>query len=186
LPHVIALRTGSSPVPPAMPEPNVTIAPARRDELPEIQRLAGIVWRGHYPGIITNAQIEYMLERGYSLPALQRLADTPGYRFDLLKVDGMPVGFAAYCPDTLPAAMKLDRIYLLPERHGQGLGRRLIDHVAAEARAAGCTTLILRVNKGNATAIAFYRRAGFAIRESMVDDIGSGFVMDDYVMARPL
>jgi diamine N-acetyltransferase len=169
-----------------MSEPNVTIESARRDELPQIQRLAGIIWRGHYPGIITDAQIEYMLERGYSLPALQRLADTPGYRFDLMKVDGTPVGFASYFPAAEPATMKLDRIYLLPECHGQGLGRRLIDHVAAVARAAGCTTLILTVNKGNAKAIAFYGRVGFTIREATVVDIGSGFVMDDYVLVRPL
>jgi len=169
-----------------MPEPTITIEPARRDELPEIQRLAGVIWRGHYPGIITNAQIEYMLERGYSLPALQRLADTPGYRFDLLKVDGTPVGFASYFPAAEPATMKLDRIYLLPECQGKGLGRRLIDHVAEAAQAAGFAKLILTVNKGNAKAIAFYGRVGFQIREAAVFDIGSGFVMDDYVLERTL
>ena len=169
-----------------MSDPFVTIEPARRDELPEIGRLAGVIWRSHYPGIIAAAQIEYMLERGYSLPALERLADRPGYRFELLRVDGTPVGFVGYFPAAEPATMKLDRIYVLPERHGQGLGRRLIEHVAAAARAAGCTSLILTVNRGNAKAIAAYRRAGFDIRESTVLDIGGGFVMDDYVMARPL
>jgi GNAT superfamily N-acetyltransferase len=169
-----------------MPEPTIVIEPARRDELPEIRRLAGLIWRSHYPGIITDAQIEYMLERGYAQPALERLAATEGYRFELLRVDGTAVGFAGYGPAAVPATMKLDRIYLLPEYHGQGLGRRLIDHVAEAARAAGCTSLILTVNKGNAKAIAAYRRAGFEIREAAVFDIGGGFVMDDYVMARPL
>jgi len=44
--------------------------------------------------------------------------------------------------------------------------------------------VVLAVNKKNAKAIAAYRKHGFAIRESAVTDIGSGFVMDDYVMAK--
>jgi len=31
-----------------------------------------------------------------------------------------------------------------------------------------------------------YEKHGFAIRESVVVDIGGGFVMDDFVMARSL
>ena len=75
---------------------------------------------------------------------------------------------------------------MLPELHGQGLGRRLIEHVAAQARADGATTLVLNVNKRNASAIAAYRRCGFAVREEVVVDIGGGYVMDDYVMAKAL
>ncbi|MEO8488040.1 MAG: hypothetical protein ABI585_17060, partial [Betaproteobacteria bacterium] len=46
--------------------------------------------------------------------------------------------------------------------------------------------LVLNVNKRNAKAIAAYRACGLATREDVVVDIGGGFVMDDYVMAKPL
>jgi RimJ/RimL family protein N-acetyltransferase len=46
--------------------------------------------------------------------------------------------------------------------------------------------LILSVNKRNTKAITAYKRNGFAIVESVVTDIGGGFVMDDYVMAKEL
>jgi ribosomal protein S18 acetylase RimI-like enzyme len=46
--------------------------------------------------------------------------------------------------------------------------------------------LILQVNKRNEKAIKLYRRAGFAVREEIVVDIGGGFVMDDYVMEKRL
>jgi ribosomal protein S18 acetylase RimI-like enzyme len=52
--------------------------------------------------------------------------------------------------------------------------------------AAGCTTLILAVNKRNEKAIAAYRKQGFAVRDSVCVDIGNGFVMDDFIMAKPL
>ena len=42
------------------------------------------------------------------------------------------------------------------------------------------------MNKHNAAAIAAYRNCGFVTREEVVVDIGNGFVMDDYVMAKPL
>jgi hypothetical protein len=42
------------------------------------------------------------------------------------------------------------------------------------------------VNKANARAIMAYKRNGFVITESVITDIGGGFVMDDYVMAKDL
>ena len=40
----------------------------------------------------------------------------------------------------------------------------------------------LTVNKGNKRAIRAYEKSGFSITESVVTDIGHGFVMDDYIM----
>lgn len=36
------------------------------------------------------------------------------------------------------------------------------------------------------SAIAAYRKYGFTVREEVVQDIGGGFVMDDYIMEKPL
>ena len=50
----------------------------------------------------------------------------------------------------------------------------------------GANRLVLNVNKRNEKAIRAYRRNGFTIVESEKIDIGNGFVMDDYVMAKEL
>ena len=46
--------------------------------------------------------------------------------------------------------------------------------------------LVLNVNKNNDRAISAYVRNGFVVREAVVVDIGGGFVMDDYIMAKRL
>ena len=61
-----------------------------------MQRLAGVIWRAHYPGIITPAQIDYMLERGYALDVLGGFLARPDRGLELAKVDGELAGFAAW------------------------------------------------------------------------------------------
>ena len=169
-----------------MVETSIEIRTARRDELPVVQRLAHVIWRAHYPGIITVEQIDYMLARGYALEVLEEFLGRPDRGLELGAIDGEPMGFAAwYVTDDLEEA-KLDKLYVLQARQRLGLGGKLLGRVAELARGAHATKLILNVNKHNAQAIRAYERHGFAIRAAVVNDIGNGFVMDDYVMAKHL
>jgi GNAT superfamily N-acetyltransferase len=160
------------------------IVRAKEEHLPAISELAGVIWRACYPGVITHAQIDYMLARMYALDVLRDEIHSQGIRYDCLLVDGKPAGFASYGPTSEPGVMKLHKLYLLPEMHGRGLGSRLLQHVEREIRAGAGRRLILSVNKRNARAIAAYQRNGFVTADSVVTDIGGGFVMDDYIMAK--
>jgi len=165
---------------------NTQIVRATEADLPAISGLAGVIWRACYPRIITTEQIDYMLARMYSLDVLREEIRSQGIRYDCLLVDGKLAGFASYGPAAKPGVMKLHKLYLLPELHGHGLGSRLLQHVEREVRAGAGRRLILSVNKRNTRAIAAYQQNGFRIVESVVTDIGGGFVMDDYVMAKEL
>ncbi len=96
------------------------------------------------------------------------------------------MGFAAWYRADEPATSKLDKLYVLVEYQQRGIGRRLIEHVESAARADGAASLILNVNKHNTGAISAYEKCGFSVRVAVVVDIGQGFVMDDYVMAKRL
>ena len=157
---------------------------ATEADLPAISELAGVIWHACYPGIITTEQIDYMLARMYSLEVLHDGIRSRGSRYDQLLVNGKLAGFASYGPTAQPDATKLHKLYLLQELHGRGLGSLLLQHVEREARTAGARRLILSVNKRNTKAIAAYQRNGFVVVDSLITDIGGGFVMNDYVMAK--
>ena len=161
------------------------ISAAGEKDAPEIARLAGIIWRECYPGIISHEQIDYMLARMYDIEVLrQEMRD--GIRFDLLLVNNAAAGFSSYGRIEPPEVIKLHKLYLLPALHGRGLGTLLLKHCERESRAMGARRLILNVNKRNTGAIRAYERNGFNIVESVVAGIGGDFVMDDYVMRKEL
>jgi ribosomal protein S18 acetylase RimI-like enzyme len=155
-------------------------------DLPAVAELAGVIWRKYYLGIISVEQIEYMLSRGYSLAALRRFITEEGAGLDLAYLGETLAGFAAYYRPDTSHELKLDKLYVHHDFRGLGIGRSLIASAEAAAIAQQRTTLILNVNKNNVQAIRVYERNEFSVREAVVVDIGGGFVMDDYVMAKQL
>ena len=166
------------------PAEQVQIVRATEEHLPALAELAGAIWRQHYPGIISSAQIEYMLAKMYSLATLQEEIRSKGIRFERLLVNARFVGFASYGPTAEVGVMKLHKCYLLPEMHGHGYGSLLLQHCEREGRKLGAKRFILAVNKHNTKAVTAYRRNGFTVTESVITDFGASFVMDDYIMAK--
>ena len=164
----------------------LTIVPAGLEDLPVISALAPEIWRYAYEGILSAAQIDYMLNWMYS-PEKLRTDYKEGVKFRLIKHQEKAVGFFAYfeCPENR-SVLKLDKLYLSPAFHGQGVGQMVLDHLSGCASDAGYTALKLNVNKANKRAVTAYTRNGFKKKESVKVDIGSGFFMDDYVMEKKL
>ena len=165
---------------------SATIVPATAANLPALAELAGVIWRACYPGIISSAQIEFMLARMYAPETLLEEMLSREIRFYRLLAAERFTGFASIGPTDAADVMKLHKLYLLPELHGRGLGSLLLEHCQTEARRLGARRLILAVNKRNTRALAAYQRNGFAVIESVVTEIGGGFVMDDFIMVKNL
>ncbi|MSU63172.1 MAG: GNAT family N-acetyltransferase [Pedosphaera sp.] len=133
--------------------------------------------------MISTEQIDYMLRLMYSPERLNKDLEL-GIIYELALHKEKPCGYLAleYQPATSTAM--LHKLYLLPELHGLGYGHAMLLHVSSLARSMSATEILLRVNQANGRAIQAYRRAGFSIKDSVRDDIGSGFVMDDFLMAK--
>ena len=163
---------------------SATVRKIGTEELPVVIDLARRIWNGYYPGIISQAQIDYMLAVWYDESAMRREMTGRGVVYALIEDQGRPVGYIGFETQPASSVLFLSKLYVLPEEHGKGLGRLGLEWVREQARARGDTVLRLRVNKNNAAAIRAYLRAGFQFAEDICSDIGNGFVMDDYLMER--
>ncbi len=163
----------------------ISFQTAGPDDVETIRGLAGTIWRTCYPEVIPVEQIEYMLAWMY---APHRIAGemARGVTYELAVDDGEPVGYLAHEPMADGTARHLNKLYLLPRLHGQGHGQAMLRHVMDSAEAAGAQALELRVNRANHRAVRAYLRAGFTVTDERCVDIGSGFVMDDFIMRCPL
>lgn len=164
------------------------ISQATVADLPLIRDVALRTWPATFGAILSPSQISYMLDMMYSPDALQKQVQALGHVFLLAKDSETAecFGFTSYELDYKgDAVTKIHKIYLLPSSQGKGVGRLLIDDVAERARQHGNTRLSLNVNRFN-KAVTFYERMGFAVVGQENIDIGNGFLMEDFVMEKPL
>jgi diamine N-acetyltransferase len=162
----------------------IAIAPLCEDDIEMLCTLARTVWRAHYPPIIGTTQTEYMLAQRYDPAAIAEELTRADVWWDTLSEDGRMVAFASCLSIVAEQALKLDKLYVHPERQRRGYGGALLEHVCERAARMRYRKVVLAVNKRNVKAIDAYRKYGFEISDAVVKDIGSGFVMDDYVMEK--
>jgi len=156
---------------------------ASPDDIPLIRELTFRVWPQTYAAIISQQQIDYMLDMMYSETSLQKQMQE-GARFIFVYDDTEPVGFAAY-QEMQPGVYKLHKIYILASQQGKGTGRFVIDHIINDIKQKGATALQLQVNRHN-KARNFYEKLGFTVIEEADFEIGNGYFMNDYIMEKKI
>lgn len=151
-------------------------------ELSIIQDLAKTIWPVAYKAILSKEQLDYMLNRFYSLEALKEQLEIKKHSFYIVEDENKkPLGFVSYELDCEPQKTKIHKIYVLPETQGTGIGKKLFQLVKNQAKIANQSAIFLNVNKYN-NAKEFYQKLNFSIVREEVIDIGNDYVMDDYVM----
>ncbi len=151
------------------------------EELKEVAELADEIWHECFPGIISEAQIDYMVEKFQSYRAMKSQVEEQGYSYLAVRDGGELCGYIGIKPEN-DDRFFLSKLYLRKDKRGHGIASEMLKRVFSEARSAGKSSVYLTVNKHNDQAIAVYKKTGFTVAELIVTDIGSGFVMDDYVM----
>jgi len=152
-------------------------------ETGEIESIARKIWPVAYAGIISEAQIEFMLHWMYSPSKLIADMTQEGISYHWILFDGNKAGFIAAGPSPEEESVyQLHKFYLLPPWQNLGIGSRAMDLLIARLSSGGTTRLELRVNRNNTKAITFYRKNHFEVYAADCRDIGAGFVMDDFLL----
>ena len=177
----------------------IQITPAGLNDRAFIRSVSERTWPSTYGHIISQEQINFMLDWMYSDASLEKQMHSgcAFYIASIKKEDGKwdAVGFCSVSPDDEKeegennstekvagsTAHKLNKLYVLPSAQGTGAGKALLNKSIEVAKASGSSSIFLQVNKLN-TAYTFYLKHGFLKESEFKFDIGNGFYMDDYVM----
>jgi ribosomal protein S18 acetylase RimI-like enzyme len=89
------------------------------------------------------------------------------------QIAGIATCFRGFSTFYALPTINLHDVAVLPEHRGAGIGRRLLEAVAARARALGCCKLTLEVQENNTRARRLYESFGF--RQAVyVESAGGG------------
>jgi len=163
------------------------IIEASESDIRQIQDLADIAFRSTYRDILSDQQLEYMMEWMYSSESL-RAQFEQGHRYFVAYLNNTPLGYASVQSEGIDddgvQLFHLQKLYVLPSEQGCGLGRMLFEHICRFVRSAAdgqTSRLELNVNRSN-PAVDFYKHLGLKILRQGDFPIGCGFYMNDYIM----
>ncbi|MFH7005546.1 GNAT family N-acetyltransferase [Flavobacterium bizetiae] len=164
----------------------ITITAATINDIKQIQNIVNITWPITYGEILSKEQLDYMLGLFYSTEALNEQYNKKIQLFYMIDEDETNIGFIGiehnYNGETVT---KIHKIYLLPETQGKGIGKKVIDEIGKLALENNSKALLLNVNRFN-SALGFYKKIGFEVKEEVDFEIGNSYLMEDYVMEKKL
>lgn len=154
----------------------------REEDIPLLQQLARDSWQSAYSDILSQEQIDYMLNTMYSAAEIKNQLLNPHYHYYFIcEHENDCQGFIGFETHYEEKTTKLHRVYLIEKAKRRGLGKQALKFLKEETKKAGDARIILNVNKENPAKV-FYLLNDFRVFDQGVFDIGQGFLMDDFLM----
>ena len=177
---------------------DINIRTALYDDIPLIHAMAEVVFRQTYARILSPEQMDsghqYFLAFVSGSPAGYASVQPDGYISDRpdapasAKSGGLssaqtdvPAALSDGLGGEVRALFHLQKLYVMPEFQGQGLGLRLFDRVVSSVAPSAPCSIELNVNRSN-PAVTFYEHIGMRRLRQGDFPIGHGFYMNDYIM----
>lgn len=154
------------------------------NQIDAVAAIADRVWHEHYSGLLSQSQIDYMLEQFQSSEAVISQIENENYCYYLLESDGESTGYIGVKTDG--NRLFLSKIYVLDTCRGKGVATAAFAFLEKLCFEKGLSAIYLTVNKYNRSSIDVYSHKGYHIIDSIVTNIGNGYVMDDYIMEKKL
>ncbi|HXX54237.1 MAG TPA: GNAT family N-acetyltransferase [Thermodesulfovibrionales bacterium] len=146
-----------------------------------VESLAQEIWTEHYIPIIGRAQVEFMLARFQSKESIaDQIRD--GFLYFLIEEDHQFIGYIGVLPQR--DQLFLSKIYIKSSERGKGFGKTAVQFIENLAKEKRLKKIVLTVNKNNKVAIKAYAKLGFKNIGSLIQEIGNGFIMDDYKLEK--
>ena len=149
------------------------------DLINETSNFATKVFVDYYSDLINDKQAKYMANLFLTETKIKELKDN-GAIFRLVYDNKQIVGFTEYIKEE--NKVFLSKLYVAQQKRHTGIGRLMFEDCINYAKTNELNKIYLTVNKGNLPSIEIYKHLGFKQIDAVVNDIGGGYVMDDYIM----
>ena len=150
------------------------------EEIETLAQLASKIWHEYWTVILTPEQIDYMVGKFQSETAIKNQYANENYTYYFIKKNNEKIGY--FGVSEKENYLFLSKLYILKDFRHQGIGKQAFEKIKEIALEKKYSSIQLTVNKYNKNTITAYDKWGFRTIDSVVTDIGQGFVMDDYIM----
>lgn len=138
---------------------NTSVRRATYQDVEAIVEVGHRTWRETTPAHVSTDYVEATLARWWTPAAIAW--EVGGGRMLVALRDEQVVGVAS--DGHLNGDLVLFKLYVLPEHHGQGIGRQLVDRVIHDAKESGHQIIRASHLDGLAAAEGFYAAYGFRV-----------------------
>ena len=152
----------------------------KQNDIKELARLTSEIWHEYWTCILSPEQIEYMVEKFQSEAAIINQINNEHYTYFYILFNNEKSGYIGLSKKE--DCLFLSKLYIKSNFRHKGIGTFAFNFIKQFALNNSYNTIKLTVNKYNKNTISAYKKWGFKTVDSVVTDIGSGFVMDDYIM----
>lgn len=142
--------------------------------------LASEIWHNYWTIILSIEQIDYMVEKFQSKNAIYNQIQNEKYTYYFIRQNGIDIGYFGISEKE--NYLFLSKLYIKKDYRNKGIGQQAFEKIKTITKEKNYSNIILTVNKYNENTITAYQKWGFKTINSVVTDIGNGFVMDDYIM----
>lgn len=155
----------------------ITYQKVEKQNIKELASLAYAIWHEYWTCLLSLEQIDYMVEIFQSEHAIKNQIENENYTYYFIVDDGEKAGY--FGVSDKGKYLFLSKLYIKKEYRHKGIGTKAFEKIK---ELANNKPIRLTVNKQNINSIKVYEKWGFKTIDAVVTDIGSGFVMDDYIM----
>lgn len=149
-------------------------------DIKKLANLASAIWHEYWVEILSNEQIDYMVDKFQSENAIKKQVENENYTYFFIQKKSENIGYIGLSQKT--EYLFLSKFYIKKEYRNKGIGTKVFEFIKEFAKLNNHNKIQLTVNKNNINTINAYKKWGFKTIDSVVTPIGSGFVMDDYIM----
>ncbi|MEM7180616.1 MAG: GNAT family N-acetyltransferase [Spirochaetota bacterium] len=154
---------------------------AKAQDTSLLQQMAREIWYDSYTEMISERQIEYMLQTMYSEESILFFMQDNYYTF-LVYQEQEPLAYYSIEKRMPKQLLYIHRLYIRQQYQKKGFGRQILQKILGQSLDWQLKVIELNVNRNNSQALTTYKRFGFQIIQELDTAIGKDFFMNDYLM----